>query len=172
MLLNGISCIGLITFSKIAGYILYNNDFFIAWKYSIILLMAYFFNSLASFFGTVYTTAKKTNMLMITSIYGASINIVLNFIFIPNFGATAASIATLIGYVVVFIIRLWDTRKLMRLDVGYRDIIVLIISMILCSIFMILDLEYSFVCSAIILVLIIAYSFGSLKPKKSNEEEL
>ena len=111
--LNATICIVLIASSKLVAKYLYANDFFVAWKYSIILICAYFINSLATFMGTIYTTSKKTKMLLLSSLLAAVINIALSFILIPYFEVYGAALAALLSYSVVLVVRVYDTKKIM-----------------------------------------------------------
>ena len=53
---------------------------------------------------------------MLTAMSGAIVNIVLNFLLIPRFGAVGAAVATLASYATVFVIRAIDTRSLLKFD--------------------------------------------------------
>jgi len=54
---------------------------------------------------SVLTIEKKLHLMPIFTIIGAVVNIVLNYFFIPNYGAMGATIATIITYaVVIFLI--------------------------------------------------------------------
>ena len=48
---------------------------------------------------------KKTGMSFWTALIGAVVNIAFNIILIPTYGAIGASIATLVSYFVVFLVR-------------------------------------------------------------------
>lgn len=85
--------------------ILYSNDFFYAWKYVPPLLLSVVFNALSLFIGSIFTAVKDTKTLSISTIIGAVINTILNVILINCYGAYGAAIATVIGYLVVFIMR-------------------------------------------------------------------
>lgn len=98
-------CSGLMVFNVFFAKILFSGDFFVAWKFVPPLLLSVVFNSMALFIGSIVTAVKDTKNLSITTIVGATINTVLNFILITYFGAYGAAIATLIGYLVVLIMR-------------------------------------------------------------------
>ena len=55
--------------------------------------------------GSAYFTVRKTGMSFWTSFVGAVLNIALNLLLIPTWGAMGASIATLASYFLVFVIR-------------------------------------------------------------------
>lgn len=72
-----------------------------------ILLIAFMYNSLVSFYGTIYSTAKRTKDVLKTTILGASINLILNIILIPIVGVIGAALSTLISYFVI-----WKSRSI------------------------------------------------------------
>lgn len=129
--LNATICIVLIAGSEIVARYLYANDFFVAWKYSIVLICAYFINSLATFMGTIYTTSKKTKMLLLSSLLAAIINIALSFILIPCFEVYGAALATFISYFVVLVVRIYDTKKIMPIKFNVSECVFLMSMMIL-----------------------------------------
>lgn len=97
--------------------IIYSKDFFVAWKYVPLLLVATIFNGLGLFVGCIFTAVKKTKDISTSTMIGALINTCLNFILIPVIGVIGAAIATLIGYLVVFIVRLVKLRKIIVMKV-------------------------------------------------------
>lgn len=109
----------LIAGTKVIAHILYSADFYQAWLYTPVLVLASVFNSLAAFYGSIYTSSKNTGMLFYSTLIGAIGNIVLNFILIPKLGAMGAAVATMISYFVVLFIRIINSRKIMTIDVNY-----------------------------------------------------
>lgn len=101
----------LILVSKILAKFLFLNEFFSAWKFSIILILGFCFHSIAGFLGTVYTTAKKTNMLFVSTTISAVFNIVFTFVLLKLFGVMGAAIATTLSYLLVYVIRRIDSKK-------------------------------------------------------------
>ncbi len=104
---------------------LYAKEFFKAWQFVPPLLISVVFNAMALFIGSIFTAVKDTKTLSISTIVGAVVNTICNFIFIYLWGAFGAALATLLGYAVVFIMRHIILRKhiLMRLN-WFRDVIV------------------------------------------------
>lgn len=60
-----IVCTGLVLGVKILALILFQKDFFSAWRFVPILLYASIFSGLSSFLGTVFTAAKKTKAVLL-----------------------------------------------------------------------------------------------------------
>src|SRR5699024_8117223 len=57
-------------------------SFYSAWKYIGILLLGTLFNAFSLFWAAGYHGAKKTNVIFVTSIIGAFVNVLFNVIFI------------------------------------------------------------------------------------------
>lgn len=153
----------LIWICRILAKMLFSNDFYVGWKYVPVLLFAYLFFALSSFLGTIYTSAKKTNMLFISTIIAAVINIVLNIILIPIFEAQGAAIATFFSYFIVWLVRLLDTRKIIKLDINIKSDILSYLLITLQIIITLVDFQNSFIISGFILLLIVILNRTFLK---------
>jgi Membrane protein involved in the export of O-antigen and teichoic acid len=99
-------------FTKI---ILRGDEYYIAWTYSVWLLLSVAFSCLVTFLGTIYNAEKKNAMVTITTGAGALLNLVGNYLLIPKLGPQGAAIATFLSFLAVFLIRLIDTRKYIRI---------------------------------------------------------
>ena len=108
---GAILAVGAQIFSKI----LFAESYFSAWIYIPILSAATVYTALDTFLGSAYFTVKRTGMSFWTSFIGALLNVALNVILIPSDsiigGAVGASIATMISYFTVFVIRAVTMRK-------------------------------------------------------------
>lgn len=127
--------------------ILFAKEYYSAWSYSVLLIYASIFQSLAAFIGVIYTTAKKTKMIFITTMAGAIGNIILNVILIPQFGAFGAAIATLLSYIIVWFIRLIDSRRIIRLTMEIKRDVICYLLLIVQGIITCLNIKYYFVIS-------------------------
>ncbi len=101
----------LVAGSKIFTRILLADAYFESWSFVPILVVATVFSTLVSFLGSVYFVEKKSVFSMLTALVGALINIVLNFVMIPDHGAMGAAVATLISYLAVYVVRAMDTKR-------------------------------------------------------------
>ena len=129
MLMSGamsIICAFLILFNIPIASFLFQNDFFEAWKFVPPLLVAVVYNAMASFIGSIFTAVRDTTTLSWTTITGAAVNIICNFIFIYYWQAYGAAIATLIGFAVVLLMRLKALNKHICMKVIWkRELIVM-----------------------------------------------
>jgi O-antigen/teichoic acid export membrane protein len=77
-----------------------------------VLTYATVFTALCTFLGSVYFASKRTMGSMLTAMAGAVLNIALNLLLIPPYGAMGASVATFASYFAVCILRLATGRRL------------------------------------------------------------
>ena len=115
-----IGCSGLILFDKIVSKFLYAKDFYVAWRYVPFLTIAIVFGSLSGYIGGFFSATKNTKIYGQSTIWGAIANIVLNLILVPLFGAIGAAIATCISYFVIWVFRLFHSKKLIKLRVNFK----------------------------------------------------
>ena len=86
-----------------------------------------------------------------TTVVGALINIVLNCAFIPIIGIQGAVIATYIAWLITTVIRIIDTRKILKFFIDYKKLaILMIINLIHCICTINLEIKYSLIISVII----------------------
>lgn len=128
-------CSFIIITDRILASFLYAKDFFEAWKYVPWLTIAIVFNSLAGFLGGVFSATKNSMSFGKSTVIGAIVNFVLNIILVSKIQTLGAAIATTIACCVVWVIRMVDVQKYIRLNINLkRDLfayIVLIVQGIL-----------------------------------------
>lgn len=132
------------------------SSFIDSWKYVPYLILGSIFLTHASFFGAIYTSAKKNIGVMFTTLLGAFINIILNIVLIPYLNIQGASIATMVSYGVVGIYRMIDSRRYLKFFIDFKKVLLsLMILMVQCifAYFNFYPMLLSLVCF-IILILI------------------
>jgi O-antigen/teichoic acid export membrane protein len=116
---------GLVAFSKVFTVLLMNESYYDAWQYMPTLIIATVYLALATFLGSVYLVKKKSILSLLTSMAGATANVVVSFIAIPylaaNFdlikAAQGAAIGAVAGYFTVFLIRAVNAQKYIKFNV-------------------------------------------------------
>lgn len=151
-----ISAAGLIAFSRLFARILFAPSYFEAWQYMPLLIMATVYSSLVTFMGSVYLVDKKSVHSFVTALVGAVVNIVLNILLIGQYGANGAAFATLVCYVVVYIIRAITTRKMIPFDQHTLKVVLNTLIIGVQSAFLVLKLPYEYIVQALAIVLIFA----------------
>lgn len=91
-------------------------EFSESYRYAPLLVIAVIFTCFSTFMGSVYVASRKTVRSMLTAFSGASANIVLNSLLIPVMGIQGASLATVISYLIIFVSRAVDSRKIVLMD--------------------------------------------------------
>ena len=114
---------GITLFSRIFAQILFSDEFFPAWQFIPVLTVGTVFYSLSRFLGSVYFVKEKSIRSTVTAAIAAGINILLNFLLIPSYGAFGAAIATLASYLVEFLIRQVDATREIRFSANYLTIL-------------------------------------------------
>lgn len=126
-------CSGLIIINIPLAKILYSKDFFMAWKYVPFLLVGTTFNGLALFEGCIFTAVKQTKEVSKTTLIGALVNIVFNFIFIYFFGVIGAAISTMLGYMVTWIVRTIKLNGIVKMKIKWNKYILTYILLLIQS---------------------------------------
>ncbi|MDL5039752.1 lipopolysaccharide biosynthesis protein [Heyndrickxia coagulans] len=120
------------------------NDYYIAWMYVPFLLLGSVFASFAGFLGTNYIASKNTTGVFKTSVIGAIINILLNLLLIPKMGVNGASFSTMVSFLVIWVLRIIDTKKFVRIRLQKTKLILSLIIIALQIVILYIDfnLEY------------------------------
>lgn len=114
--------------------ILYADEFYEAWKYVPPLIVAGILNALSLFTGSIFMAVKDTKSRMISTLLGAGINTVLNFLLIPKWGAYGAATATVVGFFVSYLYQEIRIRKHIAMKTNffrnYLSVFLLVIQMV------------------------------------------
>lgn len=110
--------IAITTILKYFMKIYVSQNFFIAWKYVPFLLFGSVFMTLGTFISSSYNVYKDSRGFLFSGLIGAMINIVFNFIFIPMWGVYGAALATCISYISVYVYRIIDTKKYVKINMN------------------------------------------------------
>lgn len=116
-------CSAIIVADKVLARFLYANDFYVAWQYVPWLTIAILFGALSGYVGGFFTAVKDSKVFATSTVAGAVTNVALNFVLVPLMGPLGAAISTAVCYVEVWVIRLGQSRKYIRLRVRLgRDV--------------------------------------------------
>lgn len=91
--------------------------------YTPVLAVSVLLISLNQFLSSIYTATCHTQNSAWTSLSACASNIILNIILIPKMGIQGAAIATLISYLVCYILRIFDTRRIIYFKVCHADFV-------------------------------------------------
>ncbi len=96
--------------------------FYGAWYYVPLLLIGTAFLGISNYYGAVYAAAKANLLEIKSTILCAGSNLLLNLLLIPRLDILGAVLATMMSYVIVVIVRIVDTKKIMKLGMGKWDL--------------------------------------------------
>lgn len=118
-----ITAIGLIAITKPFLTVYVSKDYYDAWRYVPFLLIGSVYMTFGTFFASSYTVHKDSFGYLFSAIFGASINIILNFILIPIVGVMGAAIATCVSYIMVFVFRFFHTKKYLKYNINNKEFV-------------------------------------------------
>lgn len=93
-------------------------------RYSPILIYSSVFSCFVTFLGSIYLTSKRTTRSLVTSLFSGIINVGLNIILIPAIGLYGPPLSTVASYLVVFVIRALDSRRIVPFDLKIPKLII------------------------------------------------
>lgn len=158
---NAFNCVlimfaaGIVAIIKPFMQIYVGPSFVSCWQYVPLLLLGSIFQAYATFFGAIYTSAKKNVSVMMTTLLAGIINIILNAILIPTIGIQGAVIATAVAYLVVFIFRMIDSQKYISFRIDFIRVGISVAILTIQSLIVIADWNQYFVSAICIIALII-----------------
>lgn len=136
-----------------------------------------YFIAVSNLYSNILVYLKRTNIIMISSIIAAVINVILNYIMIEAYGYMAAAYTTLLSYVVMAVLlSIWANREFKKhiteVDFVYDNKLILAVSIVtlVISLFAILIYDYGIVrytVAAVFLILTVMYGIHYLKENKN-----
>ena len=91
-----------------------------------VLFIAMFFYSMSSFLGGIYVAYMKTKSIGVTTTAAAVCNLVIDIALIKFIGLYAASGSTLISYMLLFVFRMIDVRKMVKISYSKPHMILIL----------------------------------------------
>lgn len=153
---------GLVLLVKPLTRLLTSDSYYKAWQYMPILILATVFTCFVSFLGSVYIMDRKSKMTLLTTVTGAVVNVLLNWLLIPKMGVNGAALATFISFFTVFVMRVLTTRKIVHIrwttPLFYMNLIILSIQCVV----LLTEVPYWVAVEIALFVLMLAANFQSL----------
>lgn len=159
-LLNAITVVassGLILISPWLAKLLLQKDFFAVWPLIGLLVVAFYFNTLNAFYGSIFTSSMRTRHLFTTTGLGAGVSILFTWILIPRIGLSGACVAMIISNFSVLIMRIVVSRTIMTITIAWPYTICSILILIIQASMVVLHpdmvLPVSIICLAVIILI-------------------
>lgn len=109
----------LIVSSKPIAELFLQKNFYSSWTLMPLLIVAVYFNSLNSFLGTISTACMKTKNLLVTTFFGALLNICFTWILIPICGLYGACIGMVISNFAILVLRFIISLRLLKFHIPW-----------------------------------------------------
>lgn len=148
----------MIAFTPFAFKILVKGDYGDAIYQIPILYFGVFFNSFVNFYSGIYIALKRTRQVGISSVAGAVLNVILNFLLIKKIGLYSASISTAFSFLVIVLYRAYDLGKVINIRYEIKSIMLGMVTFVMSSI-----LIYRGTIIDILLCFLIAIIYNYLK---------
>lgn len=144
--------IGLCTIMKPFLKIYVSEAYYEAWQYTPFLIIGCVYLTLGSFMATSYTVHKDSFGFLFSAMFGALFNVAFNYILIPHIQVYGAAFATCVSYILVFVFRLFHTRKYLKYNIKTKEFIFGTVMLFATSALMFVDNVYGQVIQVLILV--------------------
>lgn len=115
------------------------KEYYEAWEYTPFLTIGCIFLAISTFLSTSYTINKDGFGFLISGAVGACINIILNFLLIPEFKLYGVAVATCMSYITVFVFRSLHTRQYIKYEILNKEFIIGTVFLLISSLMMFLD---------------------------------
>lgn len=115
MLLNAIM-LGAIAFLPILFYLLVDDKFYGAIDYIPVMIVATYFNCLATFLGGILTAYKDTKAIGKPIVYSLIMNVLIGLLFIDFWGIYSILLALLVSNIYLFFARLKYSNKYIKIE--------------------------------------------------------
>jgi O-antigen/teichoic acid export membrane protein len=153
----------LIIFNRFIASILFAKNFYNAWIYVPFLLVGFMFSGLAAFLTPIFSAAKKTSVLFLSTLISAIVNIIFNILFVGyitkigadlKIAAIGSAIATAISFSLLWIIRFRKLKEYIKLDINLKKHTISYIIIIIQAILFMINFN-SLICYSINLFLFV-----------------
>lgn len=119
-----IVCAGLLCINRVFMKIWVDAAFYEAWMYSIPLILSTAFYCFAQFYGVAYNCSKKTQHALYSTLLAAAVNLGISLLLVKSIGLYAMAYATLIAYIVLFIVRKKNTASYFPVRVNMKRMVI------------------------------------------------
>lgn len=136
--------VGLILFANNILDIFFDERYWSGNQIIPFIVVGSYFNLLTGLLNLMYNQQKKSLELMYIIIVGAIINIILNILFIPNYGIIGAAFSTFASFFIIFIIEYKFAKLYYFIDFDFRLILKAFIPMFCLLVLLLIDFESGF----------------------------
>jgi O-antigen/teichoic acid export membrane protein len=110
-------CSFLILSVRLFAWLMFKKDFYEAWMFVPPLLISVVFGALTGFLGSICLAYKDSKAMGWATGTGAAVNIALNLLLIPGYGAMGAAIATAVSYYLMYLFAYIKVKGHVKLEI-------------------------------------------------------
>ncbi|NMN02476.1 lipopolysaccharide biosynthesis protein [Bifidobacterium panos] len=140
------------------------GEFYQAWPLIPLLLLAFYYSTLSAYYGTVYTASMKTRYLFVSTLAGAGICTVTLYFLIRWTGLPGAGIASVLGNGIVWLMRVHNSRSIIRIKVNPLALALGNICLIVSAVVLTFQIPYSSVLSWGCFVALLLIMYWDVRP--------
>lgn len=134
------------------------NDFLSAWRYVPLLLLAASFSAISSYYGALFGALQKSIECMWTTLIGAFVNVLLNYLLVKQFGVWGVIVGTVIAYFLISMIRLIWINSYIFVQINWHVFVMDIVIVLIQAIAVSMNFHYLLVSLVAILLFLINHS--------------
>lgn len=157
-----LGCSVLVIMVRIIAKFMFRKEFYDAWQFVPFLLISVIFGALTGFLGSICLAHKDSKSMGIATLYGAVINIILNLLLVPFYGAMGAAFATAVSYAIMCIMAFVFVRKHVTLTVNIKKDMVGYLLLVAEAVVMIWQVGHYYLYSLILVLLIAILYFKDI----------
>lgn len=138
------------------------KSFVESWVFVPTLLVGTTFFSFGAFFGAIFGALKRNISVTVTTFVAATVNILINFLLIPQIGVMGASVSTAVSYIIIGIARMHVSRRYYKFEIDFIRFYVN--SLIIIALTIVVWMNYNiYYCAAIALIIIMVINIRDIK---------
>lgn len=116
-----------------------DSQYIEAYKYMPLLYLGVGYSAFAGYYGANFLKLKKTKVIFVSSIVAGLLNIVIAFLLMKYIGLFASAMGTFVGYVIMFLIRVKQTKTYFDIRININLLIGLTILCLVYSYLVLLE---------------------------------
>lgn len=144
----------LIAGTPVMFMLLIRGDYDNAYIQMPILILGMFFYCMSAFQGGIYIAHKETKSVGFTTIVAAIVNLIIDLCCVNVIGITAGSLSSLCAYLVLYVYRMWDVKRIQSIKYNLKKQIIFILFMIVMLYICSLRMLYTDIVNYILAVLL------------------
>ncbi len=144
--------------------LLLQKEFYSSWVLVPTMIIAFYFNTMNAFYGTVYTASMRTKTLFTTTVAGAIVIVVGTYLLLPVFKLQGACVAMIVSNLVVLILRMIYSTRYIEVKVHWVTVLPSVFLLCVQAAVMALEMTHYIFWSFIIFCAIILIQMIDLIP--------